>query len=259
METQAVGGNIKLEWVVNRARLYLRQGQLAAAGDWLEAQGIGEVDLLAPGPAPEARQTLAQRLPAYMVMAHVRLAQGRLDHAKKLLDAMQALAEAARFAEVLIEAAALQAIVADRRRDRAQALDFIREAVRLAAPQGWKRPLLNVGRPLVPLLRQVAGECEQAPFALSVLDDLAEISGFGQPPPAARAGTGGPVGLVEVLTERELEVVGLIADGLSNAEIASRLVVTVGTVKAHTSNLYGKLGVNTRTRAVAQARALGLL
>jgi LuxR family maltose regulon positive regulatory protein len=78
-----------------------------------------------------------------------------------------------------------------------------------------------------------------------------------QPPAATPAARLQP--LIEPLSERELEVLRLIADGLSNAEIASRLVVTVGTVKAHTSNLYGKLGVNTRTRAVARARALGLL
>jgi len=65
--------------------------------------------------------------------------------------------------------------------------------------------------------------------------------------------------LVEPLSEREIEVLQLIADGLSNAEIADKLVIAVGTVKRHINNIYGKLGVQSRTQAVARARELGLL
>ena len=65
--------------------------------------------------------------------------------------------------------------------------------------------------------------------------------------------------LVEPLSERELEVLALLAEGLTNREIASRLFVTVNTVKAHARSIYGKLGVNNRTQAVGRARALGIL
>jgi LuxR family maltose regulon positive regulatory protein len=65
--------------------------------------------------------------------------------------------------------------------------------------------------------------------------------------------------LIEPLSKRELEVVQLIAEGLTNAEIASRLFLSVHTVKAHTHNIYGKLGVHNRTQAVTRARALGVL
>jgi len=64
---------------------------------------------------------------------------------------------------------------------------------------------------------------------------------------------------VEPLSERELEVLRLIADGFSNAEIAERLVIAQGTVKRHINNIYGKLGVQSRTQAVARSRELGLL
>ena len=65
--------------------------------------------------------------------------------------------------------------------------------------------------------------------------------------------------MIEPLSERELTVLQLIADGLTNQEIASRLFLALNTVKAHTRNIYGKLGVHNRTQAVARARALGLL
>jgi ATP/maltotriose-dependent transcriptional regulator MalT len=61
------------------------------------------------------------------------------------------------------------------------------------------------------------------------------------------------------LSERELEVLQLIAEGLTNPEIASRLFLALNTVKTHSSSIYGKLGVHSRTQAVARARALGLL
>jgi LuxR family maltose regulon positive regulatory protein len=65
--------------------------------------------------------------------------------------------------------------------------------------------------------------------------------------------------LVEPLSQRELEVLQLIAEGLSNREIAQELVLSVNTIKVHTYNIYGKLNVHSRTQAVARARALGLL
>jgi LuxR family maltose regulon positive regulatory protein len=67
------------------------------------------------------------------------------------------------------------------------------------------------------------------------------------------------LGLIEPLSERELEVLELIAEGLTNPEIASRLYLALNTVKAHTRNIYGKLGVHNRMEAVARARTLGLL
>ncbi len=65
--------------------------------------------------------------------------------------------------------------------------------------------------------------------------------------------------LAEPLSDRELEVLGLLAAGLTNQEIADQLLIALGTAKRHTINIYGKLGVSNRTQAVAKARALNLL
>ncbi len=78
---------------------------------------------------------------------------------------------------------------------------------------------------------------------------------------AAAAGLAQPLAqpLIEPLSQRELEVLRLLADGHTNQQIAAALVVSIGTVKRHLSNIYGKLNVETRTRCVARARALNLL
>ncbi len=65
--------------------------------------------------------------------------------------------------------------------------------------------------------------------------------------------------LVEPLSARELEVLALLAEGLSYRQIAEKLIVAMGTVQAHCGNIYGKLGVNNRTQALAKARELHLL
>ena len=77
--------------------------------------------------------------------------------------------------------------------------------------------------------------------------------------PVSHAGAAPEQPLIDPLSERELEVLRLIAEGLTNRQIAERLTVVLGTVKAHTSNIYGKLGVGNRTQAVARARELKLL
>ena len=77
--------------------------------------------------------------------------------------------------------------------------------------------------------------------------------------PPVRPGRVSRPRLIEPLSERELEILALFAQGLTNQEIASRLYLALNRIRAHSRNIFGKLGVRSRTRAVARARALGLL
>ena len=79
-----------------------------------------------------------------------------------------------------------------------------------------------------------------------------------EPPPSSTP-TAVEAGYVEPLSEREIEVLQFIAEGLTNQEVANRLYLSLHTVKVHAHNIYGKLGVKNRTQAVAKARALGIL
>jgi ATP/maltotriose-dependent transcriptional regulator MalT len=100
---------------------------------------------------------------------------------------------------------------------------------------------------------------ELAALMRGVLADLEVAAPSASASPAERRHTGAAPGLVEPLSERELEVLRLLAEGRSNQEIARALVITVGTVKTHVHNVCGKLGAPSRGRAAARARELGLL
>ena len=105
------------------------------------------------------------------------------------------------------------------------------------------------------------GSRARQPSGTPVAARLQRAFDVGRPRPGPRSGTA-PVavpGLVEQLTRRELEVLGMLAAGRSNQAIAGQLVVTLDTVKKHVSHLLGKLGAANRTEAVARARQLDLI
>lgn len=144
----------------------------------------------------------------------------------------------------------LQALALQMEGDGEQALSALKHALSLAEPEGYVRTFVDEGEPMVRLLR-CALTRGIAPSYVSRL-----LAALGERAPAAS-----PVAqaLVEPLTERELEVLRLIAAGLSNQEIAHELVVALSTVKSHVNHTYGKLGVKSRTQAVARAQELDLV
>jgi LuxR family maltose regulon positive regulatory protein len=176
-------------------------------------------------------------------------------------EALTALDESVRHARAvhsngeLIHLLALQAVALDAMGDRMSARSTLREALALGAPEGFIWFWLNAGAGIWPLLRDLRGDRDTLQASLSYLDSLLEAcqATFGE---SARPQ---PEALLDPLTPRELEIMHLICKGHSNPEIASELVVTINTIKKHTSNIYGKLGVRSRTQAIARAHELNLL
>jgi LuxR family maltose regulon positive regulatory protein len=126
----------------------------------------------------------------------------------------------------------------------------LERALTLAEPEGYVRLFIGEGPPMARLLAEAADRGVMADYAgrlLSVFDGESQIASPDSQP------------LIEPLSDRELEVLHLIAQGLSNREIAERLYLALSTVKGHNRVIYGKLGVQRRTEAVARARELGLL
>ena len=133
----------------------------------------------------------------------------------------------------------------------------LERALSLAEPEGYVRTFVDEGAPMAALLRRAASRGVAPAYVSKLLDALdAEADTKSMP-----ADSTSPVAqrLEEPLSERELEVLRLVASGLSNREVAQELVLATGTIKKHINNIFTKLNVRSRTQAAAQARELGLL
>ncbi|MFN2212441.1 MAG: LuxR C-terminal-related transcriptional regulator [Anaerolineales bacterium] len=175
--------------------------------------------------------------------------------------ALTELDESIRFTRVansngeLIRLLALQALTLEALGNRMDAISALQEALSLGASEGYIWRWLYAGPSLGLLLRELKGYSDTSQAHQHYLDSLLDAfqSAFG------KMAMPDPGGLLDPLTPRELEILHLISKGYSNPQIASELVVTINTIKKHTSNIYGKLGVRSRTQAIARAQQLNLL
>ena len=219
--------------------MWLAQGNLAASAGWAQASEI-----------KSDGEFLPVREAEYVALARVLLAQGLLDAALTLLERLRREAETHTQVGRLIEMLVVQALVLRARGDAAKALATLERALSLAEPEGYTRVFLDEGEPMVNLLRH-AGSRGIAPGYVSKLlgafaETVVTTSSAAQP-------------LIERLSDRELEVLRLLATGKSNQDIADELVLATGTVKKHLNSIFGKLNVESRTQCVARARELNLL
>jgi len=155
----------------------------------------------------------------------------------------------------VVEVCLLKALTWQALGDAPAALASLERALTLAEPEDYVRLFLDEGPPLARLLYQAAEQGILPAYAGRLLTAFPEA---GAAPTPGRLSTS-PSPIVEPLTERERQILQLIAEGLTNKEIARKLVISVGTVKVHAHNIYGKLGVSGRTQAIAKAREMGLL
>jgi LuxR family transcriptional regulator, maltose regulon positive regulatory protein len=158
----------------------------------------------------------------------------------------------------LIEILTLQAVALWERNRREQAVGSLTRALALAEPEGYVRTLVDEGAKVGELLSAILearqrGHPDATRTPARYLTKLLAIHAQESATPGAGER------LSEPLSERELEVLALVASGKSNLEIASSLFVSLSTVKTHINNLYRKLGARSRTQAIARARDLDLI
>jgi LuxR family maltose regulon positive regulatory protein len=224
------------------ARVRLAKGDGAAAVAW--ASAVAWAAPVEPASLADLLRFGAAAVEAAGVTpARILVAQGRatgdaalLRQAERHLEVAWRLAEGHGLGWLRLRVLILRALLADAQGDRDAALGSLAAAVAQAEPEGVIRPFLDEGAPMAALLAE-----------------LRTPARGGREPGSRRTG------LVEPLTERELEVLRLLAAGRSNADMAAELFVEQSTVKTHLIHLYRKLGVRSRTQTVARARALGLL
>lgn len=234
-----------------RAWLALRQGDLASAARWVTS--------FDPQSAGECRLQWEQD---GRVAARIWLAQGKLAEAEALLSRLLMEASIDTQGGAAIELAALQALVLEAQQRPDEARQTLRRALALAEPEGYVRLFVDEGTPMRALLAdcRLPGDAASAPLAGYIEHLLAAFD------PSVPAWPDHPKredrpaqALVEPLSDRELEVLRLMAQGLSNPQIARKLYLSPNTLKAHARNIYAKLDVHNRIEAVNRARELGLL
>jgi LuxR family maltose regulon positive regulatory protein len=219
------------------ARLRLAQGDMATAARLLEERGIGADDAL------DHQNELE-----HLVLSRVLLAQKEVEAALGLLERIRSMAEAAGRMGTAIKALVLQALARGVQNDEIRALAALERALELAEPEGYVRTFLDEGAPMAALLRRSWAKGVSPGYAGRLIAAL-ESSAEGLPAESPS----------EHLSERELEVLRLVASGMSNAEVSRALFVSLATVKKHINNIYRKLGTHNRTSALACARELHLL
>ena len=253
-----------------QARVWLAQGRLEAASDWAAQRSLDTGGESKPLPELDFASLLD-----YVVLVRFLIAKGKLDGANRLLPRLLESAEAGGRTSKSIEILMLQALASHAEGKTTQAMEALERALTLAEPKGFLRIFVDEGPPMERLLQAAAGRGVLPHYTARLLAAF-QVTGGGQPatvavdPPsvvrrpssvtgASSLAPSKAEGLVEDLSDRELEVLHLIAEGLTNREIATRLFVSLNTVKAHNRNIYGKLDVHSRTQAIARAQELGLL
>ncbi|RIK44282.1 MAG: hypothetical protein DCC55_02935 [Chloroflexi bacterium] len=238
-----------------QARLWLALDNREAAFAWARDADLdlmGELDYLY-----EAE---------YITLARVFIAQGRPGEAQALLARLRADAAAVERVNSIVEILAVEVVAWSAQGELRQARSVLERALNLGLPGGYIRIFVDEGE----VMRQLLGGLRTqvaAPVLVNYIDRL--DAAFGptttrmatpttENAPAHPGGASNEL-LIEPLTERELEVLRLIATGLSDRQAAETMIVAIGTVKRHLNNIYGKLGVHSRTQALARAREFGLL
>ncbi|MFL7892673.1 MAG: LuxR C-terminal-related transcriptional regulator [Anaerolineales bacterium] len=255
MESIARGTHIP-PWVADQmkawqARLWLAQSQQEFASQWVREYYLDD------GSEPIPLQKINYfSLFDYLTIARILIAQGHTDEADRLLEQLLKAAGTGGRTSKMIEILNLQALILQTRGDLDRALQKLDLALNLAEPGGFVRVFLDEGPAMGDLLYQALSRGISQEYVRRL---LAAFPNGGHVRGGLLQNQPSGYELVEPLSEREIEVLQLIAEGLTNREIANRLYLSLNTVKVHTRNIYGKLGVNNRTQALAKGRSLGFL
>ncbi len=221
-----------------QAQLALAQGDLNSARRWSEAAG---------------RDHDAHPFNRFLGLnqARLQLAEGNRAAAAELLNQAHRKAISSQWGYAALVVRVLQCLTAD---SADTALDFLRDALQRAESQGFIRIFLDEGEAILPHLREAERRRVAPGYVREILAVYERQRGKGLSKAQPREQP-----IAEPLTERELEVLQLVAAGLSNRQIAGQLVVSLGTVKSHIHHIFGKLDVRSRTQAVSRARELNLI
>ncbi|HEV2843640.1 MAG TPA: LuxR C-terminal-related transcriptional regulator, partial [Thermoanaerobaculia bacterium] len=244
-----------------RAGVQLRQARVEGNAEALEAasrwaRDSGLAGSWRNGPLADTFNDIHRRDFAHLVTARVLLADGDLIRAEELLAALLEVAEETGRVHSVIEGLSLTALARNLQGDRSGAVALVGRALALAEPERYVRLFADEDPALAGLIEEAAPDAVSAEYARKILE------AFGMEGPAPVPGDRQEAQdqeMAEPLSDREVEVLRLIATGLSNADAGRKLFIAPSTVKKHLENIYAKLGTRNRTQAIARARDIGVL
>ncbi len=230
----------------------LYSGEVRAATTWVDefAQTYQRM-----APAQRRGPGLTEQI---LIMGKISLASGSADRCSDAIEPLRSYIQGAELRgakQHIIQGAVLVACCYWRIGHKSNALAWMKRAVEVGVPRGLRRVFFEQGADVAAILYAITQSDQGAAVAAAQL--LAEYQAWSSGRPAPTQVADGEV--YGSLTEREEEILGLMAEQLSNKEIARRLDISPFTVRNHTSNIFSKLNVTTRRQAVAQAQTLGLL
>ncbi len=235
-----------VRWIAAyQARLDLARGVVKTAERWAQTSGLDIGD-----------EFKFHQEVEYLTLARVLIAQNQFEQALSLLERLYQIDQAFGRVRSVLEILILQALALSAQDHVEQALTKLEQALAISKPENYIRIFVDEGPPMARLLREAVARGIALGYTRRLLAAFPIAEPEQTDPPKTQASKSD---LVEPLSERELEVLQLIAEGLTNPEIAARLFLSLNTVKVHTRNIYGKLDAHNRTQAVARARALGIL
>jgi LuxR family maltose regulon positive regulatory protein len=237
---------------LHEALLRLRRGEPEAAVRWADARGLATAARAEPLDARPTRGADIILRYELLVYARLLLRQDCADDALALLQRMRPGMEALGHRQKTVETLILLALAAQAQGEGGVAHAALEEALALAEPGAYVRVFVEEGPELANLLREVTGRGRRSRFARRLLAAAAADQVAGAP-------AGGEAPLFEPLSERELEVLRLLATELPGPEIAAQLHISVSTFRTHVRNIYQKLDVHSRFEAVTRGEALRLL
>ena len=232
----ALSSGRSVQWMYEHSRFWLARGNLEKPTQLIQKNVLSTED-----------EFPYQQLPEFVILLRVLLAQSDYEAALALSKRLLQQAESVGGIGLVIEILILQALAFQGKKDTNHCLAVLERALALAEPEGYVRIFLDEGESMTRLLCQVQSRQAGSNYATELLSKIGRISSMTQPSMQL---------LIEPLTAREVEVLKLIKAGCSNQDIAEQLFISIPTVKRHISNIYGKLGVESRTQAVAIGKEL---
>ena len=237
-----------------QARLWIWQGELVQAAEWANQRGLlnrSPDELLSAAGRNMALNEMFEV--EILILIRLQMAMEQPAKALELIDELIQTNEQQGYKRRQVELFVLKALTLFQMDRIDQALDVLEQSLLLGELEGYQMTFIEHGEPMAQLLYRAVERNIYPVYASRLLKAITEEL----PKPSLKDESG--FDLVEPLSDRELEVLCLIAEGLTNREIAKRLYISLSTVKGHTTNIFGKLNVRNRTKAVARGRNLGLL